>query len=124
MARFRSILLSAAICSALVFGLQPAANAGMISTQELLQMQPSHQGLSQVRIDFAQQLMDLGVERQQANQRVATLSDQQVTKISQKMSELPAGAGAGSILLTLFIVFVITDVIGATDIFTFIHPVR
>ena len=29
-----------------------------------------------------------------------------------------------TILLIIFIVFVITDVIGATDIFPFIHPVK
>ena len=52
------------------------------------------------------------------------MSDQQISEIGQNIEQLPAGADAGSVILTLFIVFVITDVIGATDIFPFIKPVQ
>jgi len=36
---------------------------------------------------------------------------------------MPAGEGVGGVLLVVFIVFVITDVLGATDIFSFIRPI-
>ena len=38
--------------------------------------------------------------------------------------ELPAGGDVLGVILVVFIVFVITDVIGATDIFPFIKPVK
>jgi hypothetical protein len=50
------------------------------------------------------------------------LSDSQVVQIHQKIDEMPAGAGIGGVILVVFIVFVITDLMGATDIFPFIRP--
>ncbi len=124
MKEFRTNLMSVVICIALVLGIQVPVDAAMVSTPDLLPTHHSTQDLSQARKDLEQQLVDLGVMRQHAKARVAQLTDDQISQISHKLSNLPAGAGAGSILLTLFIVFVITDVIGATDIFTFIHPIR
>jgi hypothetical protein len=40
------------------------------------------------------------------------------------MTVLPACAGIISTVVLVFVVFVITDVIGATDIFPFVHPVH
>ena len=101
----------------------PVAQAGMVGTQQLMQ-DNLQQDLLAARRSISQQLIELGVAQEQAMDRVAQLSDQQVSEITQKLAELPAGADAGGILLTLFIVFVITDVIGATDIFPFIKPVQ
>ena len=45
----------------------------------------------------------------------------------ERLAELPAGAGFETVLIVLliiFIVFVITDAAGATDLFPFIHPVK
>ena len=104
-------------------GFFQTANAGMVGTQQLLPMMPSI-NLEQVRQDIKGQLVDLGVEQQQAEIRVAAMTDAQVAEINQKLSDLPAGASAGGILLAVFIVLVITDVMGATDIFPFIKPVK
>ncbi len=115
----------ASIIMALVFiaGLPQAANAGMVGTQNLLPHSLTQQD-QQARMSILNQLIDLGVEPEMAKARIDSLSDQQVADISSQLSDLPAGASAGGILLTIFIVFVITDVIGATDIFPFIEPVR
>jgi len=39
------------------------------------------------------------------------------------MGQIPAGADALGILLLLFIVFIVTDAVGATDIFDFVDPI-
>jgi hypothetical protein len=82
------------------------------------------QDLATQREAIRQQLVDLGVEEHVAQQRVAALSQQQISEINRQIGEMPAGADAAGILLTIFIVFVITDIIGATDVFPFIHPVK
>jgi hypothetical protein len=114
------------IITALVFfvGMPQAANAGMVGTHNLLPQGLTQLDQQQARQSMKNQLVDLGVEPEMAKARIDSLSDQQVAEISSQLSDLPAGADAGGILLTIFIVFVITDVIGATDIFPFIHPVR
>lgn len=116
----------ASMIMALVFiaGAPQTANAGMVGTPNLLSQGFNQQDQQQSRQAIESQLVELGVDPQMAKSRTASLSDQQVADISSRLSDMPAGADAGGILLTIFIVFVITDVIGATDIFPFIHPVK
>jgi hypothetical protein len=111
---------------ALVFitGISQPASAGMLGTQSLLPHSLSQQDQQQARQQIENQLIELGVEADMAKARIASLSDQQVADITNRLNELPAGADAGGVILTVFIVFVITDAIGATDIFPFIHPVK
>lgn len=99
------------------------AHAGVVGTADLLPQQANTEMLF-TRSDLRDQLIELGVAPEQAAQRVAMLSDQQLAEISTRLEDLPAGADVGGLLFALFIVFVITDVIGATDIFPFIEPVK
>jgi hypothetical protein len=120
-----STLMSSSMLSfflVMVF-IQPV-QAGMVGTADLISSQGHSQAIASQRQSIQQQLVELGVDPMQAGMRVSSMSDSEVAEITQKISDLPAGADAGGILLTLFIVFVITDVIGATDIFPFINPVR
>ncbi|MCH7881239.1 MAG: PA2779 family protein [Proteobacteria bacterium] len=70
------------------------------------------------------QLQSHGVSDAEAGMRVISLSDNQVHRIRQKFDEMPAGAGAGGTILVIFLVFVATDLMGATDIFPFIRPLE
>lgn len=77
------------------------------------------------RVDVQQQLLRMGVSTAEIESRVNQMTRQEIAQLNQQINELPAGSGGivGALLL-IFIVFVITDVIGATDIFPFIHPVK
>ena len=76
------------------------------------------------REEVQQQLASMGVSPDELEQRVNHMTPEEIAQLNQKMSDLPAGSGILGTLLVIFIVFVITDVIGATDIFPFIDPVR
>jgi len=76
------------------------------------------------RAEVQAQLSSMGVSSADLENRVDQMTQGELTQLNQQMAELPAGASAGGIILTVFLVFVITDVIGATDIFPFIHPVN
>jgi hypothetical protein len=52
------------------------------------------------------------------------MTGDEIAQLNQQINELPAGGDILGILVLVFIIFVITDVIGATDIFPFIHPVN
>jgi len=71
-----------------------------------------------------QQLENWGVDPEMARERINSLTGEELANINRQLDELRAGGDILGILLVIFIVFVITDVIGATDIFPFIHPVR
>lgn len=76
------------------------------------------------RDEVRQQLSVLGVTPEQTQLRVSQMTDQEVAQLNQQLADLPAGGDLVGILVLIFIIFIITDVIGATDIFPFIHPVR
>lgn len=107
-----------------------SAQAGMLDTDTLIttgQSQQSIAGLQQLleHEDAQRQLLALGVSPDQVRERVASLSDSELVHINQGIDTLNAGGDSVlGVLLIIFIVFVITDVIGATNIFPFIHPVK
>ena len=71
-----------------------------------------------------QYLTDLGVDSNQLEVRLAQMTEHEIETLSQKMGELPAGGDALGLIVFLFVVFIITDAVGATDIFPFVHPVK
>ena len=72
-----------------------------------------------------QQMQAWGVSPELITARINRLTDAELARINQEADTLKAGGtNVLGVLLIIFIVFVITDVIGATNIFPFIHPVK
>lgn len=110
-------------------GQMAPVQAAMLGNGELLQQaqqQVDRERLATMleRSDVQQQLIGFGVDPEAAKARVASLTDSEVAQLNQHIGELPAGGNAVGVVLLIFLVFVITDVMGATDIFPFIHPVK
>ncbi len=76
------------------------------------------------RVEVQEQLLSMGVSTAELENRVNQMTQQEIVQLNQQINELPAGGDILGIIVLIFIVFVITDVIGATDIFPFIHPVK
>ncbi|HKJ77121.1 MAG TPA: DUF6627 family protein [Gammaproteobacteria bacterium] len=75
------------------------------------------------REDVARQLQAMGVDPERAKDRVANLSPAEIARLNQRIDELPAGGiSALGALALIFLVFIITDAVGATDFFTFVEP--
>jgi hypothetical protein len=114
----------------LLFASIGQAQAAIISNGEVVhQSQRAHDKeiLMQIirQVDVQQQLLRMGVSATEIESRVNQMTQQEIAQLNQQINELPAGSsGIVGALLLIFIVFVITDVIGATDIFPFIHPVK
>ena len=104
------------------------AQAAMVGTDEILSQQQVHADdrLQQFldREDTRAQLQEWGVSAEWVETRLNSLTDAELARIHSELDSLEAGGSILGILLVIFIVFVITDVIGATDIFPFIHPVK
>ena len=120
-----------ALLLAILLSLMPLlpAQAAMIGNTQIIQQHPSEQtrdGLQQLLQQDAarQQLQAWGVSPEQINNRIDSLTDAELARINGQLDNLNAGGNILGIILVIFIVFVITDVIGATDIFPFIHPVK
>ena len=121
-----AILLSLLLAAAPIM----PANAAVVGNSELLanshhpQTRDSLQQLLD-RQSAQQQLQALGVDPAWARERVQNLTDSELARINQGIGQLQAGGSdVLGVVLLIFIIFIITDAIGATDIFPFVHPVR
>lgn len=106
-----------------------SANAAVVSTSDMLvehQQFDNKQAVTDFvnRDDVKQQMLELGVSPQDVDSRINSMTASELAQLNANLQDAPAGAGVVGVLLTIFIVFVITDVIGATDIFPFIRPVN
>lgn len=76
------------------------------------------------RGDVAAAMVSQGIDVDEAMARIDALSDAEVIALADRMEHLPAGGGAlGTIVgaaVIVFIVLLITDIMGFTDIFTFV----
>lgn len=113
-------------------GLQSGiAQASFIPTQALsaAQIEAQNSPRSQLmqalaREDVQSQLQALGVSPAQAEARIAALTDAEVRTLEKQMADLPAGGDALGIIVLVFLVLILTDLLGATDVFPAIHPAR
>ena len=122
-------LVALFLCSVLVGLPAVPLQAAMLSTEQVIAKQSGSSNSDTLRATLAredvhQQLVELGVDPQRAEQRIAKLSDSQIAQLNQRLEELPAGGDALGLIVLIFLVFVITDAVGATDIFPFVHPVN
>jgi hypothetical protein len=103
-----------------------SAQGALVGNDQLLHAdsERSRLMLSLEREQVRQQLKQLGVDAETAKLRVAQMTDQEIATLNQRLGDLPAGGDALGVVLFIFVLFVITDAIGATDIFPFVHPVR
>ena len=91
---------------------------GQTSAPQLSQLQAALQD-QQVR----DQLVERGVDPQVLEQRLASLTPMEMQTLNQQIDELPNGGIIGALAL-IFVVLVITDMLGATDVFTFVDPIN
>ena len=108
------------------------ANAGMISTEAALAAQVNEEARKEVqaflaREDVQQVMMTQGVNPDEVSARVASLSDAEIMKVAGEIDRLHAGAGVGTVVgavVFVFIVLLVTDILGFTKVFPFTQPVR
>ena len=104
-------------------------SAAMISTQQVQAeistgMMRDQISTALMREDVQKVLAGKGVDLQDALARVSAMTDQEVALVHDNIDSLPVGAGPGGVLVTVILVFVILDIIGVTNVFSFIHPAR
>ena len=127
--RIRKAIATVLSLSILWLGIfSSVAQADLIQTQEMQQQEQSGydrqkliDALDQDRVQ--QQLVTFGVDPEIAKERVASMTDSELAQLNDQIDQLPAGSGVLGVVVIIFVVFVITDVIGATDIFPFIKSV-
>jgi hypothetical protein len=109
------------------------ANAQMVDTNTVIAVQQEAANRERVtaflgREDVQKVMVQQGVDPAEAQQRVASLSTTELTKMANSMDQLPAGAdGVGAVVgavVFVFVVLLITDLLGFTHVFPFVVAQR
>jgi hypothetical protein len=108
--------------------MQPAF-AGMVETNQAISHEIAGQDRARIsafidREDVLAQLQTQGVTATEAKARVNALTDDEAHKIAGKLDQLPAGGDILGVLLTVFIILLITDILGLTKVFPFTKPIN
>lgn len=125
----RQLAAVLAVLHLLVILPMPAANAAMLGTAEVLaeqQQQPVDREQLRAMLDdqgVQKQLTALGVEPAQVAERINSLTPTELAQFNQQLNEAPAGGFIGIIVLFL-VIFIITDLLCATDLFTFVKCIN
>ncbi len=105
------------------------ASAAMVETDVIVDHALAEQGRAKImalvnRDDVRAQLEMRGVTTEQAQTRVAALTDDEAMQISGKLDQLPAGGDILGTAVFIFIVLLVTDILGYTKVFPFTRSVR
>lgn len=76
------------------------------------------------RDDVRAGLEQNGVSPAAAKARVDALSDDEVATVAGKIDTLPAGGEFVGVLVFIFVLLLITDILGFTKVYSFTRPVR
>ena len=76
------------------------------------------------RNEIRRSLISHGIDPNEAKARVDSLSDSEAIAVADRIDNLPAGGGAIGVIvgaaLIVFLVLLITDILGYTDVFPFV----
>jgi hypothetical protein len=104
--------------------------AAMVDTGEILkqsQYDLSRKSINSFvdRSEVQNYLVAWGVSPEEAKARIDSLTDEEIENIASRIDRLPAGGdGLGTIVgaaLLIFIILLITDILGFTDVFSFVR---
>ena len=118
------------ILTMLVMGLPlQSAFAGIVETDQTLSHELARQDRAKInsyidREDVLAQLQLQGVTALDAKARVTALTNDEAHMIAGKLDQLPAGGDFLGMAIFAFIVLLVTDILGYTNIFPFTQSLK
>lgn len=118
MSRTRRFVASLLIACLAATSLPLNALAGMLPTESALGGERARVAAFVDRGEVRAKLEAYGVSAADVQARVASMTDEEAQLVAARIDSLPAGGVLG-LLLTVFIVLLITDILGFTKVFPF-----
>lgn len=131
MTAFTRLVATTLIVSTASMGLPLTAHAGIVSTDAVLSEASGTASAERSRVtaflqrdDVRQALQAQGVASEAAVERVNAMSDTEVAQLAGRIDQAPAGGDVLGMLFTVFIILLVTDILGLTKVFPFTRSVR
>lgn len=120
--RLRKAVSLIVVTTMLSLGVSAPGYATMLGTDAILAGDSVQQQRDYVRElldrdDVQQQLVSLGVDPLDAEQRVDAMTEQEIQTLTTQLEEMPAGAGALGLLAFVLVVLLITDLLNLTNVY-------
>lgn len=128
--KLKNLFVSFLITSVAFIGFTQSVQAALIGTEQAAVAVSPQQDRAKIaallsRPEAQAQLEKLGISKSDAAARVAALTDAEARTLAQKVDTLPAGGdGIIGALLLIFIILLITDILGLTKVFPFTRAQR
>lgn len=106
----------------LSLSIQAPVMARMIDNNQIAATAEVQQQRSEVktilaRSDVKNALLDYGVDSKDVENRVNQMTNSEIAQIHHKLNQLPAGSGAAGAVLTVLLILILLEVVGAINIF-------
>ena len=120
--RRRNTLVAVLVASLFSASLQTAAFAGVITTQQYLTAVDRDATIQRIdavlaREEVRNQLEKHGVDPLALDERIASLTDQELSMLATDLESMPAGGDLLAVLGIVAIVLLILELVGVIDIF-------
>lgn len=117
-----SPLTSLVLTAAMLVNAAPV-QAAMLSTDSLLVQASQASQMTEVqaymaREDVQMQMKTLGVDPAVAATRVAAMTPGELSQVQQHIKDMPAGGDPVSLVLTVFLILILLELVGAINIFS------
>ena len=112
-----------------MMGVPLAAQAALVSTSDAVADATTLAHRAKVdaflaRADVQQGLQAQGLSPAEASARIQAMSHDEVAALAGRVDEAPAGGDVLGLMFTVFIVLLVTDIVGLTKVFPFTRSVR
>ncbi len=120
--KLSGLILRTFAVAVFALGFAPWANAGVIGSSEFLNSETRAERIADVEIflaraDVAEQLESFGVSSEMILERVDSLSDQELIELQGAISEQVAGGDVIAVLGVIFVVLLVLELLGVTNVF-------
>lgn len=118
----RALILRVVSVSIICLGFAQAAPAGMIPTGQLVENEARTESLSRIELllardDVANQMLALGVQPELVSERLNAMTTAELLELESNFEKQIAGGDALAVIGTVFLVLLILELVGVTDIF-------
>ncbi len=122
--------VAAALMPCIVLGGLPlTSQAAIVSTEAAISATAADGSRERVNAFFSRDdvraaLQEQGVSADDAMARVQAMSDAEVAQLAHRVDQAPAGSGVVGVLFSVFLILLVTDILGFTKVFPFTRSVR
>ncbi len=126
---FRRLLVAVLMPCITLGGMPLSAQAAIVTTEQAMVTPAGDANRERVsaflaRDEVRNALQAQGASADDAIDRVKAMSDAEVAQLADRVDQAPAGGDVLGVLFAVFVILLVTDILGFTQVFPFTRPIQ